>query len=103
MKIIAKLVDFIDDELEGAEDYAECAIKQKAERPRLADKFIELAETEMNHMRILHQEAVKLIDEIRQSEGEPPRDMLAVYEYEHAKQTKRAAVITQMIAEYRNS
>jgi len=28
--------------------------------------------------------------------------MLAVYEYEHGKQIKRAATIRQMVAEYRN-
>lgn len=103
MKIIQRMVEFIDDELEGAEDYVECAIKQKAEHPRLADKFAELAEQEMNHMKILHQETVKLIEEVRQRDGAPPTDMLAVYEYEHAKQTKRAAYINQMIADYRNS
>lgn len=103
MKIIQQIVSYIDDELEGAEDYIESAVQQKAERPRLADKFVELAEAEMNHMKILHGEAVKLIEEVRQRDGEPPADMLAVYEYEHAKQTKRAAYINQMIADYRNS
>lgn len=103
MKIIQQIVAYIDDELEGAEDYIESAVQQKAERPRLADKFVELAEQEMNHMRILHGEAVKLIEEVRQRDGTPPADMLAVYEYEHQKQTKRAAYINQMIADYRNS
>lgn len=103
MKIIQQIIEFIDDELEGAEDYIECAFAQKAERPRLADKFAELAEVEMNHMRILHGEAVKLIEEVRQRDGAPPADMLAVYEYEHQKQTKRAGLVNQMISDYRNT
>lgn len=103
MEIIAKIVDFIEDELDGAEEYAECALQEKREHPKLADRFIELAEAEMGHMRLLHQEIEKLIDEVRQRDGEPPKEMLAIYEFEHKKQTKRAAIINQMIVEYRNA
>ena len=103
MTIIQKIVDFIDDELDGAEEYAECAIRHKESRRKLADKFIELAEVEMSHMRILHGEVVKLIEEVRQRDGEPPKEMLAIYNYEHEKQAKRAAIINQMISDYRNT
>ena len=102
MRIIAKIVDMIDDELEGAEEYADLAYEQKPHNPRLADKLIELAEVEMGHVKILHGEATKLIEEVRQKDGEPPASMMAVYEYEHGKQIKRAAMIRQLITDYRN-
>lgn len=103
MRIIATLADKIDEELHDAEEYAELAHKYKIENPHLAETFITLAEQEMTHQKMLHAEATRLIEESRQRDGEPPAGMLAVYEYEHGKQIKRAAAIRQMIAEYRNS
>ena len=103
MKIIQRLVDRIDDELDGAKMYAKLAHEYKIEYPRVADKFVELAEAEMNHQSILHKEVVKLIDEVRQQKGDPPADMMAIYTYEHDKQIKKAAMIRQMIEEYRNA
>ena len=103
MKIIAKIVDFIDDELEGAENYAKCAIEYKSDHPKLAAKMNELAQVEMGHVKQLHSEVVRLIEDYRSTKGEPPKEMLAVYDYEHKKQITRAAIIRQMIAEYENS
>ena len=100
MKVIAKIVDFIDDELEGAEDYAECAIEYKSDHPKLATKLHELAEIEMGHVKILHSEIVRLIEDYRSTKGEPPKEMLAVYNYEPKKQINRAAIIKQMIEEF---
>ena len=102
MKLIAKIIDMIDDELDGAEEYAMFAHEQKTARSRLADKMIELAEVEMSHAKILHGEVVKLIEEVRQRDGEPPADMMTLYNYEHDKQIKRAALIKQLIADYKN-
>ena len=102
MKIIAKIVDFIDDELEGAENYAECAMECKTEHPKLAAKLNELASEEMNHMRILHGEVTRLIEDYRVKNGEPPKEMLAIYNYEHKKQISRAAIIKQLIEEFQN-
>ena len=103
MRIIATLADTIDDELHDAEEYAELAHKTRMEHPKLAETFITLAEQEMTHQKMLHAEANRLIEESRQRDGEPPAGMLAVYEYEHGKQIKRAAAIRQMIVDYRNS
>ena len=102
MKIIATLADKIDDELNDAEEYAELAHETKLEHQKLSETFITLAEQEMTHSKMLHTEAVRLIEETRQRNDDPPAGMLAVYEYVHNKQVKRAAAIRQMIADYRN-
>ena len=39
MKVIAKLIDMMHDELEGAEEYAMCALKYKSEHPKLAQRL----------------------------------------------------------------
>ena len=102
MKIVAKLVEMIDDEIDGAREYAALAHEERAEHPRLADKLIDLATAEIGHMKTLHAEVTKLIEEIKERDGEPPADMMAIYRYEHDKQVKRAAIVRQMINEYQN-
>ena len=100
MTIIKCLVAMIDDELEGAENYALSAIKYRADHKKTADEFIKLAEVEMTHAKTLHGEVARLIDERRLVE-EPPAPMMAIYEYEHEKQIKRAASIKTLIEEYK--
>lgn len=102
MKAIIDLVDQIEDELKGAKKYIKLAFRNKTEHPNLADRYAELAEAEMGHVKALHEEAASMIDEVRRRDGEPPADMMAVYNYEHKKQMDCAAKIRQMIAEYRN-
>lgn len=100
MKIIEKVISMVEDELDGAEEYALCALKVKSEYPKLAARFNELASIEMQHSKILHKEVERLIDEYRQKNGEPPESMLAVYNYEHEKAIKKAAEIKAYIDEY---
>ena len=100
MQIIAKVVDMIQDELDGAEDYALSAMKWKKDYPKLSEKLHELASVEMQHSRILHDAVTNLIDTYRSEHGKPPSDMLAIYNYEHEKAIKKAAEITSMIEEF---
>ena len=101
MKIVMKLVSLIDDELCGAKEYIKLAMRNREEHPGLADTFADLADAEMGHVSKLHEEVTKLIEEVRQRDGEPPAGMLAVYDYEHKKQINKAFKIKQMISEYR--
>lgn len=101
MKIVMKLVSLIDDELSGAKEYIKLALHNREEHPGLADTFADLADAEMGHVSKLHEEVTKLIEEVRQRDGEPPAGMLAVYDYEHKKQIDKAAKIKQLISEYR--
>ena len=100
MKVIAKLIDMMHDELEGAEEYAMCALKYKSEHPKLAQRLNELAGVELQHLKILHGEVERLIEDYRSKEGEPPADMLAVYNYEHEKMIKEAAKVNTYISEF---
>ena len=102
MKVIATIVDLIEDEQNGAQQYAELALKYKTEHPKLAEKLHELAGVEMMHAKALHTEATRLIEEERARSGEPPAAMMAVYDYEHRKLIKKAAETRAMIEEYDN-
>jgi hypothetical protein len=91
----------IDDELEGAQNYVDAANHYRLEHPKTADEFVKLAEVEMGHAMTLHKEVVKLIEEVRTQRGEPPKEMMAIYEFEHGKYMKRAALIRTMIEGYK--
>lgn len=85
MKIISDLCDYIDEELCDAEKYIDKALQVKETYPALAQVFATLSAEELKHMNVLHTEVVKLIQEYREKKGEPPAEMLAVYNYLHNK------------------
>lgn len=85
MKIIKELSEMIEEELEGACEYAKEAIKHKEDHPTLAKVFYDISLEEVNHIERLHGEVVRLIAEHRREHGEPPAAMMAVYEYLHEK------------------
>ena len=103
MQIIKCIVDMIDDELEGAENYVNAANKWRMEHKRTADEFIKLAEVEMTHVKALHGEVVRLIEEVKSTKGEPPKEMMAIYEYVHNKAVERSAKIKMLIEEYKQA
>ena len=102
MTIIKKLNKMIEDELEGACEYAKCALKYKEDNNSLAKAFYELSNEEMEHVSILHNEVVKLIEAYRKEHGNPPEAMQAVYDYLHEQQIERANKIRMYQDQYKN-
>ena len=103
MQIIQKLSDMISEEIGDSCKYAKCALKWKDDNRGLADVFNSLSVDEMRHMQILHGEVVKIIDQYRKEHGEPPAEMLAVYNYLHDQQIDDAADVKAMQMLYKES
>ena len=93
MKIIMCLMDKIDEELHDADSYIDLAIKWKGEDEDASELFYELSTEEMGHMEKLHKEVSELIEEYRKEHGDPPKEMMTLYDYLHGKHVATATQI----------
>lgn len=96
MLIIKKMEDQIGEELHDAKKYIKCAIKYKEDHRDLADLYYQLSQEEMGHADRLHKMVVREIEDYRKKEGEPPAEMLAVYNYLHEKEIDKAKEVKTM-------
>ena len=103
MKIVKILSEKIEEEIKDAKSYAEMSIKYKDEYPELSRTLYNLSLQEMEHMNLLHQEVTEIIRKWRETNGEPPADMLAVYEYLHNKQIENSLEVKTLQAMYKGS
>lgn len=93
MKIIEKLSERIEEELEDSEAYIKMAMEYKESFPQVSKTFYELSVEEMRHMEMLHIEVTEIIKKYKEEHGDPPAAMLAVYEYLHKKDIEKSAKI----------
>lgn len=93
MKIIKILSKKIEEEICDAKDYAKMALKYKEEYPGLSRTLFNISLQEMEHMGLLHNEVADIIKKYREEHGEPPADMMAVYNYLHDEQIDKAAEV----------
>ena len=101
MKIIKQLSEYIEEEISDAGKYVDKAMQVKPEFPDLAEVLYQLSLEEMTHMNRLHNEVEKIIAAYRRQNGEPPANMLAVYDYLHEKAIAHAKEVKVAQAMYR--
>ena len=101
MRIIQELSEMIMEETEGADHYVTRALEVKEKYPKLADLLYKLSGEEMMHVTALHDSATSMITEYKRDHGEPPAEMLAVYNYIHRKQIEKAADVKAKQALYK--
>ena len=101
MKIIKKIHEQIEEELEGGLHYTKCAVKHKDEFPALARTWYEISLAEMSHVDMLHKQVVGIISDYRAKNGQPPEAMLAVYNYLHERAIEKAEEVKRYQEMYR--
>ena len=89
MKLIQELEERIEAEISDVKCYAKMAAKLKNEHPSLAQVLYTISTQEDAHQAMLHSEIVKLIENHRKTKGEPPKEMMAVYDYLHKRHIEK--------------
>lgn len=103
MKVIEILSERIEEEINDAKSYVTMAIKYKEEYPELSRTLFNISGQEMEHMNMLHDEITAIIKKYRETNGDPPADMMAVYEYLHKKQIERAMEVKSLHSMYKEA
>lgn len=101
MTKIKMLCEMIDDELDGAREYACEAVKLKSTDSTLASTLYDISTQEMSHVSRLHSEVSRLVEAYRKEHGDPPTAMLAVYDYLHERQIERANEVKVLQGQYK--
>jgi hypothetical protein len=98
MKLIHKIIESIDEELEGAKEYAEKYIDAKAKgHTARAAKYNEMANDEMKHATYIKDFAVSDIDELKKVYPLPV-DVEEAWEHAHKKFIECMAIIKHMLS-----
>lgn len=103
MKIIETLSHKIEEEVQDAKSYVTMAMEYKDEYPELSRTLYNISTQEMEHMNLLHGEVTQIIKKYRETNGEPPADMMAVYDYLHKKQIEKSLEVKTLQTMYKES
>ena len=101
MKIIEKLSDKIEHEIDCAEEYIKCALEYKETYPQVGETFYRIANEKLNHMNLLHDQVVVIINAYRKEKGEPPEGMKMLYDILHRKHINHVTAVKGMISLYK--
>ena len=101
MKEIKLLMEHIEGELKDAKTYAELALEYKAIDPETAELFYKISGEEMAHMNALHKAVLSHREGYKRKKGEPPADMMAVYEFLHKRDIEKAERVGILQAMYK--
>ena len=101
MKVIQTLSERIGEEIHDGKVYTKLALEYRDEYPDLARVLFGIGQEEMGHMSRLHDAVVQIIEDYRKKNGEPPANMLAVYDYLHKQQIDKAAEVRTLQAMYK--
>ena len=103
MKIIKTLSEKISEEICDANAYVKMAVEYKDEYPDLSRTLYNLSLQEMDHMNVLHNSVTEIIKRYRDMNGEPPADMMAVYDYLHKQQIEKSLEVKMLQSMYKES
>lgn len=93
MTKIKNVVKNIKEELHDAEKYAKLAM----EKTEMSATYADLSRQELRHVDILHDGAVRMIQEFKSTGKEVPATMQAIWDWEHEQMTDHKKEILLML------
>ena len=96
MKVIKCLSENIEKTLDAADTNIMKAIQYKDEFPLAAKAFYNQSVMLMDSIKGQHDAVVALIDAYKKEKGEPPAPMMAIYNYLHERQMRKAAEVKNL-------
>ena len=100
MKVIRKVSDDIEKQIELAQCYGKAAMELKEDRPALAETYAKAAAEMLDIMNSFHTQVVNIITEYRKTNGEVPKDMQMLYDILHEKHISDTITAKSVIALY---
>lgn len=98
MRVIADLIEVIDEELEGAKRYAEMYVEAKSNNDmNWSNKFKEMANNELQHALNIHDYTIQKIDAIKRVYTAPV-EMQEKWDIEHKRYIEKTGWIKQMLS-----
>lgn len=98
MKKIMDMIARLDDEIESAENYAECSIEYKVKgNTGWQNRMHEASMDELKHAGWVHEEIVTTIDELSKVYV-PPVEMQEIWDERHKNYVQKVAWIKQMLS-----
>ena len=101
MREIKQIVEYINDEVDGAKDYIKFATKMKGVDDLAFQTALRLAQTELEHVDAWHAVAVKMIEtkraDMKAKGQEVPAYMQTMWDEEHAEIVEKVSKIKYQI------
>lgn len=98
MRAIAEVIDWIDDEIDGCEQYSAAAMKAKDAGDMESSRvYCDMANAELNHAVALHGIVVRKIRDAEADGVTVPAGMMEIWNWKHEKYIDRVAKARVML------
>lgn len=101
MKYISVLLEQMDDELDGAHEYAQCALRSKDEDRELAEVYMSLARTELDHYQKLYNQMTRIMTNYRSEHGDMSYELQEFYDWQRTKTMNHMAEVKVLVDSYK--
>lgn len=101
MKRISTRLEQMDDELDGAREYVQCALHLKDEDKELADVYASLARTELDHYQKLYNQMTRVMTNCRSEHGDLSPELQEFYDWQRTKTLDCMAEVKVLVDSYK--
>lgn len=101
MRHVSMLLEQMDDELDGAREYAQCSLHLKDEDRELADVYVSLARTELDHYQKLYNQMTRIMTNYRSEHEDMSHELQEFYDWQRTKTMNCMAEVKVLVDSYK--